>query len=328
MFVQRFGTNKELMTHSPHADLTGKTALVTGGTSGIGKEIARGLAERGASVIIAARDLERGRTAALDLTRSAGLEPDRVTALRLDLADLASVRGFAAGLTRRVPRLDLLVNNAGAWFTDRHESPDGHELTFATNVLGPVLLTDLLEGSLRAAGRGARIVNVVSSLAGHYDPEDLEWSRRRFRGFRAYAQSKQALRMLTWGMAGRLAETGITVNAVAPGFVRTGFNRNARGFVAAFIGLSARLFAVSPARGADTPLWAAVAPELAGVTGRYFEKRREKDGGFRDSGAIALLERRCREMIDAGRPASAVAAPDPATAILAALPGFGLGGAR
>ena len=312
------------MHPSIDVNLTGRTALVTGGTAGIGKEIARGLARMGASVTIAARDLERGRAAARDIARSAGLDPDGVTALSLDLADLASVRAFADRVVGRLPRLDLLINNAGAWFTDRHQSPDGHELTFATNVLGPMLLTDLLEGPLRAVGRGARIVNLVSSLAGHYDPEDLEFSRRRYSGFRAYAQSKQALRMLTWGLAGRLAETGITVNAAAPGFVRTGFNHNARGPAAALIGVSARLFAVSPARGADTPLWAAAAPALAGVTGRYLERRREKPGRFRERDAIVDLERRCRAMIDAGRVDSTAGAPQPAAAVgLAAV-----GGAR
>jgi NAD(P)-dependent dehydrogenase (short-subunit alcohol dehydrogenase family) len=103
--------------------------------------------------------------------------------------------------------------------------------------------------------------------------------------------------MITWGQAARLEKHGITVVAAAPGFVKTDFNANAKGFMAMMIGLSARLFAVSPTEGADTPLWCAVAPELEGVTGEYFDARKKKDGRFRDAAAIADLERRCDAMI-------------------------------
>lgn len=264
------------------------TAVVTGATSGIGKEIARGLVRLGATVVLGARDEQRGAAAKADIGGD-------VVVLPLDVADLASIREFAATVTERFPTLHLLVNNAGAWYTDRKQSPDGHELTFATNVLGPYLLTDQLQAPLRAAGQ-ARIVNVVSGIANNYDATDLQFDRRPYDGFQAYAQSKQALRMLTWGQARRLADTGVTANAAAPGFVRTGFNRNAKGFRAGLINLSVRLFASSPAKGADTPLWVATAPELRAVTGKYFSGRTEKDGGFHDQTAIADLERRCAEL--------------------------------
>src|SRR5262249_33723657 len=142
--------------------------------------------------------------------------------------------------------LDILVNNAGAWFSDRRQSPDGLELTLATNVIGPHLLTELLLDRLQAAG-SARVVNIVSSLQGSYDVSDLQFTRRPSAGYQASGQPKRARSLLPAGLAGRLAGAGVTANAAAPGFVRTGFNRNARGPRAAMISLSARLFAVSPA---------------------------------------------------------------------------------
>ncbi len=270
-------------------ELAGKLAVVTGATAGIGKEIARGLQARGATVVTGARDPARGERVRSELP---GL-----VALPLDVASIASVRDFAAELRVRHPRIHLLVNNAGAWFTDRRESPDGYELTFATNVLGPHLLSALLHDALVAAAP-ARVVNVVSGFASNYDPEDLMFARRPYDGFKAYGQSKQALRMLTWGLAERLAGTGVIANAAAPGFVRTEFNRNARGFTAAMIGLSSRFFAVSPEKGAETPLYVACAPELAGQSGKFFDGKREKDGRFRDPAAIRDLEERCQRMLD------------------------------
>jgi NAD(P)-dependent dehydrogenase (short-subunit alcohol dehydrogenase family) len=266
----------------------GKIVVVTGATGGIGKEIARGLARLGATVVVAARSEERGQAAVNEIGGD-------VHALRLDVASPRSVEAFARALP--FEKVDVLVNNAGAWFTDRRETPEGRELTFATNVLGPYHLTTLLRPRLAQAGR-ARVVNVVSSFASNYDVNDLDFSRRPFDGFKAYGQSKLALRMLTWGFAARFASDGIAVNAVAPGFVRTDFNQHAKGFMASMIGFSARLFAVSAEKGAEGPLRAATAPELDGVTGKYFDRLDEKEGGFRDPAAIADLEERCATMLE------------------------------
>jgi NAD(P)-dependent dehydrogenase (short-subunit alcohol dehydrogenase family) len=271
--------------------MTGKVAVVTGATGGIGKEIARGLVQLGARVVIGARNAERGE----GVRRELGGD---VSVLPLDIADQPSVRGFADALGEQGGRLDVLVNNAGAWFTDRRQSPQGYELTFATNTLGPYLLTELLLDRLRAAGQ-ARVVNIVSSIAGHYDAADLQFTRRPYDGYHAYAQSKQALRMLTWGLATRLEGSGVTANVAAPGFVRSELNRNVHGLRPAMINLSLRFFGTTPAKGADTPLWVAVAPELADVTGRYFEGRAEQDGKFHDPEPIADLERRCSELVTA-----------------------------
>lgn len=174
--------------------MAGKVAVVTGATGGIGREVARALARLGAHLVIAARDPNRGDATAVQITRE-GAAGD-ISAMLLDAADIESVRDFAMAFDRRFDRLDVLVNNAGAWFSDRRESPDGCELTFATNVLGPYLLTQLLADPLISSPNG-RIVNVVSSIGGHYDASDLQFERRRFDGYKAYAQSKQALCMLT-----------------------------------------------------------------------------------------------------------------------------------
>jgi NAD(P)-dependent dehydrogenase (short-subunit alcohol dehydrogenase family) len=272
--------------------MSGRVAVVTGATGGIGKEIARGLVRLGAHVVIGARDPRRGEATRTELAAdSAG----GVSVLPLDVADRSSVRSFAAAVSDQHDGLDVLVNNAGAWFSDRRLSPDGVELTLATNVLGPHLLSELLLDRLRAA-RSARVVNVVSSIVGDYDATDLQFTRRPYDGYKAYAQSKQALTMLTWGLAARLDGQDVSVNTAAPGFVRTDFNRNAHGSRAVMINIMARLFAVSPAKGADTPLWVASARELEGVTGKSFAARKEESPKFTDAGPIAELEQLCRDL--------------------------------
>ena len=282
------------MAEKLDVDLTNAVTLVTGATGGIGKEIARGLARLGASIVVGARNLDRGEAARADIATGV-TDPARVSVMKLDVADQASIRAFGDAFRERFGALTVLVNNAGAWFTDRRQSPDGIELTFATNVLGPHLLTELLLEPLRASGHG-RVVNVVSEFQGNYDGTDLQFNRRPYDGFKAYNQSKQALAMLTWGLASRLAGTRVTANATAPGFVKTDFNQNAHGLRATMINLSARLFAVSPEKGADTPLWAAAAPELDGVSGKYFVGRKEKEAKSREPDAIAELERQCRDL--------------------------------
>jgi len=283
-------------------DLTGKVIVVTGATGGIGKEIARGLFRRGATVVIGGRNPERTiatKRELENLPENRTRDGYEVHAFPIDVAHQASLHAFTATVRERFDAVDGLVNNAGAWFTDRRESPDGVELTLATNVLGPHKLSELLTPLLQAGARTrgeARVVNIVSGIAGNYDADDLQFTRRPYDGYRAYSQSKAALRMLTWGLAARLEGTGVTANAAAPGFVRTDFNRHAHGFRAGMINFMARLMAVSPEKGAATPLWVTTAPELTGVTGKYFDGLKEKDGGFADRAAIADLERRCEEL--------------------------------
>lgn len=181
------------------------------------------------------------------------------------------------------------------WLTERKQTSDGHELTLATNVLGPYLLTTSLAPALEAAAP-SRVVNIVSSLAGDYDGSDLEFTKRKFDGFKCYSQSKQALRMVTWGMAERFPASKVTLNCAAPGFVKTEFNRNARGFTAMMINFFSALMAVSPEKGAETPLWVAASREFDGQTAKYFDKRKEQDGKFREPEPIAALLRECERM--------------------------------
>ncbi|HEY1954603.1 MAG TPA: SDR family NAD(P)-dependent oxidoreductase [Polyangiaceae bacterium] len=281
--------------HKIDADLTGKTALVTGATGGIGKEIARGLARLGATVVLGARNPAKAEATQIELAKEAR-DPKAVRTMALDVSSLASIRSFAKEFDQKYDALHILVNNAGAWFSDRRESPDGHELTFATNVIGPYLLTKLLAPAL-GKGKPSRVVNVVSSFASDYDVKDLEWKTRKFDGFKAYNQSKLALRMVTWMSAADLEKDGVSVNAAAPGFVKTDFNQNAHGFTATMINLSAKLFAVSPAEGADTPLWVAASSEVGAQTSKYFEKRKEKDGKFREQAALDELRGALEGMI-------------------------------
>jgi NAD(P)-dependent dehydrogenase (short-subunit alcohol dehydrogenase family) len=247
--------------HKIDADLTGKTALVTGATGGIGKEIARGLARLGATVVLGARNPAKAEATQIELAKEAK-DPKAVRTMALDVSSLASIRSFAKEFDQKYDALHILVNNAGAWFSDRRESPDGHELTFATNVIGPYLLTKLLAPALRK-GKPSRVVNVVSSFASDYDVKDLEWKTRKFDGFKAYNQSKLALRMVT----------------------------------ATMINLSAKLFAVSAAEGADTPLWVAASSDASAQTSKYFEKRKEKDGKFREQAAQGELRGALEAMI-------------------------------
>lgn len=271
--------------------MVGKTVLVTGATSGIGREIARGLATKGAAVILGARDEQRGRRVRDAIVDELGR--DTVSVMVLDVASRSSIRAFAEAFRARHDRLDVLVNNAGAWFARREESEDGIELTWATNVLGPYLLVRELEASLKKAAP-SRIVNLVSGVASNYDPGDVEFRRRSYDGFKAYAQAKLALRMLTWWQAKSFAGSNVIANAVSPGFVRTEFMKHTKGIAATLIKLSAPLLAVTPEKGAETPIWVASAPELEKATAQYYEAMKAKPSKFRDG--LDELARICERM--------------------------------
>ena len=278
------------------ANLSGKTAIVTGATGGIGKEIARGLAKLGATVIVGARNPSKGEQVVEELKKDGG---PNVSAMVVDVSSIASMKQFAEDFKKKHDALHILVNNAGAWFTDRKTSADGIELTFATNVVGPYLMTKLFADSLKK-GAPSRVVNVVSSFADNYDAKDPEWANKKYDGFKHYAATKQALRMATWIWAAKLEKDKVAVNCAAPGFVKTDFNQNASGFIASMINLSAKLFAVTPAKGADTPLLVAASKDVEGQTNKYFDKRKEQDGKFRDAAGLAELEKTLDKLIEGG----------------------------
>ncbi|HXZ62259.1 MAG TPA: SDR family oxidoreductase [Acidimicrobiales bacterium] len=254
--------------------MLGKTVVVTGGNSGIGLETARALAGMGARVVVTARNAEKGRAAVGDITGRLRGEA-QVQLVVFDLSDLSSVRRGAAEILELAPRVDVLVNNAGVVLGDRRVTVDGYEATFATNHLGPFLLTNLLLDRIKASAP-ARVVTVAStahSTARHGIPFDDLQSERRYRSMRVYGESKLANILFSNELARRLEGTGVTSNCLHPGTVRTGYARDgdAKGLLAFGVTVAGPLF-LSPAQGARTSVYLASSPEVADVTGRYFVK--------------------------------------------------------
>ena len=280
--------------------MNNKTVIVTGGNSGIGLETAVGLARLGANVIITARDAERGKQAVADIKARSG--SDTVDLAVFDLGSLASTRAGAAELLDRCPRIDVLVNNAGVVLTERRETIDGFESTFAINHLGPFLLTDLLLDRIKASAP-ARIVNVASSAhkgaRNGLDFGDLQ-ATNGYRGMRVYSQSKLANILFTKELARRLEGTGVTVNAVHPGTVRTGYGRDgdSTGLLRIGLAIGSRFF-LSPEKGADTSVYLASSPDVADITGEYFVKRkvRQPSGAARDADAARKLWAASEELV-------------------------------
>ena len=270
-----------------------KTCVVTGANSGIGKETARALARLGYRVVLACRDFQRGEAARQDIARTTG--NTGVELLIVDFALQASIRDFARAFLDSHRELHVLVNNAGLWSNRRREGPDGIEETWAVNVLGYFLLTDLLLGRLRESGP-ARIVNVASEYAGGLDLDDVEFRRRSYSGTAAYRQSKQADRMLTWALARRLEGTGITANAMHPGGVNTPLMAKGGGLLGMAGSAYAKLSGKSPAQGADTVMWLASSPEVEGRSGEFWIHRRAVPCRFRDPAAEERLWSLCASM--------------------------------
>jgi NAD(P)-dependent dehydrogenase (short-subunit alcohol dehydrogenase family) len=263
-------------------NLAGRVALVTGASTGIGKEIARDLARLNARVILACRDEARGRAALDEIVADTG---NHRTELRIvDVSSRASIASFAYALRASERELHVLVNNAGVWLDERKTSVDGVEMTWATNVLGYHVVSRELLPLLREGARPdrkARIVNVASDMARGLELDDVELKKRGYDGVTAYAQSKQADRMLTRALARRVAADHVTVTSMHPGWVATEIARDP-GLKAKLFGIGARLFARSPAEGADTASWLAAATEVEGRTGGFYVDRRERPCRFAD----------------------------------------------
>ena len=251
--------------------MKGKTCVVTGATAGIGKETAVALAAAGARVAIVGRTRDKGERALSEIRQRSGGDVDLFVA---DLGSQRAVRALAARLTAALPRVDVLVNNAGLILDQRVLTEDGLETTFAVNHIGYFLLSRLLEPKL-CASAPARIVNIASGAhRGATIRFDDLVGARAYDGWRAYAQSKLANIVFTYELARRLAGTGVTANCLHPGAVATNFANAGPALIRLAVRIG-RPFLKSPARGAATAIYLASSPEVEGVSGKYFVNRRE-----------------------------------------------------
>jgi NAD(P)-dependent dehydrogenase (short-subunit alcohol dehydrogenase family) len=279
----------------PVAGMEGTTVVVTGGNSGIGLETAVALGQMGARVLITARDAARGEAARAAIAERIGASGS-VELVVFDLAELASVRTGAQEILERCPRLDVLVNNAGVVLSERTETVDGYESTFAVNHLGPFLLTTLLLPRL-VESAPARIVNVASTAhvqARKGMPFDDLQSTRSYAGMRVYGASKLANILFTVELARRLEGQGVTASSLHPGTVRTGYcaDGDAKGFLVLGIKI-AKPFFLSPQKGARTSIYLASSPDVAAISGTYFVKckgKKPRKQGQDTEGARRLWE--------------------------------------
>ena len=247
--------------------------MVTGASSGIGLETAVALAQAGARVAVVCRTAEKGELTVREIRRRSQ-SPD-VLLFVADLSSQRAVRALAARLARDLPRLDVLVNNAGLMLAERVLTEDGIETTFAVNHLAYFLLARLLEPTL-VAGAPARIVNVASRAheSGTLRFDDL-MGTKAYDGWKAYAHSKLANVVFTYELARRLAGTGVTANCLHPGVVGTNIGNAGPSWIRFGIKL-ARPFLLSSAKGAATSIYLASSPEVEGASGKYFVDRRER----------------------------------------------------
>ena len=264
--------NQRAPNERTSASLANRTVVIAGSTSGVGLAAAREVARAGGRLVLLARDEAKGRAVRAELERDFGAETSLLLA---DFARLPEVHRVARELLDRTPRIDVLINSAGVHSTRRILTEDGHELSFCVNHLAPFVLTWRLIPRMREAGAG-RIVQVNSQghrFAGvHLD--DLAWRRRSYTGLRAYGASKTAQLLSVWELADRLEGTGVTINAMHPGEVRSGIGSNNgplyrwyhRRVLERFLG-DARI-------SGEALHYLAAAPEVEGVSGRYFNRTR------------------------------------------------------
>ncbi len=253
--------------------MTGKVCVVTGSNSGIGKETALALAEMGATVVMVARNQERGQRALEEIVTRTGNHS--VNLMICDMSSMASIRSFATELKKKYRHIDVLINNAGAEFVKRQVTAEGFEQTFAVDYLAPFLLThELLE--LLKASAPSRIINVSSGLAknGKIDFDDLQ-NEKNYKGMQAYSSAKLMLIMWTYELSSRLAGTGVTVNALMPGFVATNLGKNSGSLRSSIMFSMVRPMQISAKKGAETSVYLASAEEVKDESGKCFSKKKE-----------------------------------------------------
>lgn len=252
-----------------------KRVLITGATNGIGKSAARDLAKMGAEVIIAGRNEKKTRRVLDELKAASG--SDRLDMLIADLSSIKQIRRAANEFRGKYERLDVLLNNAGAIFPKYRESADGLEMTFALNHISYFLLTHLLLDNLKQTAQRqgeARIINVSSSAhrgAQFNGPDEAS----AYSSTRSYGKSKLANVLFTYDLARRLEGTGVTVNAVHPGLVDTGFGSEFKGFLGWLIRALQMTIARSPEKGAETLVYLASSPEVRGIDAKYWKDKKQ-----------------------------------------------------
>jgi NAD(P)-dependent dehydrogenase (short-subunit alcohol dehydrogenase family) len=274
-----------------------KTVVITGGTSGIGEIAAERLAQMGARIVLIARDKSRGEaTLARFHERAPGLGHAVHYA---DLARIPEMKRVAAEIADNEPRIDVLINNAGGMFASRRLTPEGLEYTFALNHMAYFVITEGLRKRLLASSP-ARIVNTASAAhqGVRLDFDDLQLAKS-FGPMKAYGRSKLCNILFTRELARRLHGTGVTANCLHPGFVATRFGDQSGGVISRFVGL-AKLFAISPEKGAETIIYLASSPKIAATTGRYFYKCGPITPSYaaRDDRAALLLWERSAALAD------------------------------
>jgi NAD(P)-dependent dehydrogenase (short-subunit alcohol dehydrogenase family) len=268
--------------------MTGETVVITGGTSGIGKIAAERLAQMGARIVLIARD---GSRAEATLRRLCECGPKLShTVHYADLTRLIEMKRVAAQIASQEPRIDVLINNAGALFATRQVTKDGLEYTFALNHMAYFVVTEGLRERLQASAP-ARIINTASTAhhGATLDFDDLQ-SRKNFSATKAYGRSKLCNFLFTRELARRLHGTGVTANCLHPGFVATRFGDQSGGLISGFI-WAAKFFAISPEEGAQTIIHLASSPDVTEKTGKYFEQCRARTPSLeaRDDRAASLL---------------------------------------
>ena len=250
--------------------MKGKVVIVTGSNSGIGRETALALAERGATVVTVVRNREMGQQACDSIV--AGTGNDSVDMMLCDLSSMSTIRKFAEEFKGKYDRLDVLINNAGAVFSKRQVTSEGFEHTLAVNYLAPFLLTHELLPLLKKSAP-SRVINLSSGLAtrSKLNLDDLQ-SESGYKSRKVYGSAKLMIEMFTYEMARRLEGAGVSVNAVRPGFVATNLGRSSGSLSSRIIFGMMKPFQLSPKEGAETSVYVASSSEVEGVTGKCFRK--------------------------------------------------------
>jgi len=253
----------------------GKTVVITGGNAGIGKATAIALAKKGASIVITSRSEDKAKEAVSEIKKLSG--NDKVDFVTIDLSSQKSVREAARKLNAKCPKIDVLINNAGCYVSDLQLNVDGLEMQFATNHLGHFLLTNLLMDNLKAAGK-ARIIN-LASIAHKYTRDlkldDINYQKEEYGGWKSYSRSKFCNILFTKELAKRLEGSGITVNAVHPGGVRTEIAEKNANWFTKLGWIVMKPFMVTVEEGAKTSIDLASSPEVEGETGGYWVKSKK-----------------------------------------------------